>query len=143
MSQEDAPFDRSDLWRIVADIRTAMMTTRAGDDTLHSRPMLYAAVEPDGHIWFFTRANSWKVVEVSEPGSPVNLAYADPEQERFVSLSGKAEVVGDRQKIAELWDEALEPWFPDGLNDPELQLIRVDLEHADFWDGKRRGSLDF
>ena len=50
---------------------------------------------------------------------------------------------GDRQKIAELWNEALEPWFPDGLNDPELQLIRVDLQHADFWDGQRRGGTDF
>jgi general stress protein 26 len=141
--EDDAPFDRSDLWRIVAEIKTAMMTTQAGDGTLHSRPMLYAAVEPDGHIWFFTRANSWKVLEVSEPRSPVNLAYAHPESGRFLSLSGTAEIVGDRQKIAELWNEALEPWFPDGLNDPELQLIRVDLQHADFWDGQRRGGTDF
>jgi general stress protein 26 len=143
VSQEDASFDHSDLWRIVAEIKTAMMTTQAGDATLHSRPMLYAAVEPDGYIWFFTRANSWKVVEMSMPGSPVNLAYADPEKGQFVSLSGKAEIVGDRQKIAELWNDALLPWFPEGLNDPELQLIRVDLTHADFWDGGYRGSIDF
>ena len=153
MSQEDAgagdrpdhegPYDRSDLWRIVASIKVAMMTTQSGDGTLRSRPMLYAAVEPDGHIWFFTRANSWMVVEVSAPHAPVNLAYADPETGRFVSLSGTAESVGDRRKIAELWHDGLFPWFPDGINDPELQLIHITLSSAYVWDGEHQGRLDF
>ena len=130
MSAEDTPYDRDDLWRIVAGIKVAMMTTQASDGMLRSRPMLYAAVEPDGHIWFFTRANSWMVVEAAGPDAPVNLAYADPEASRFVSLSGTAEIVGDRRKIAELWNDSLFPWFPAGINDPELQLIHVALDSA-------------
>ncbi|MEJ7595469.1 MAG: pyridoxamine 5'-phosphate oxidase family protein [Planctomycetaceae bacterium] len=46
----------------------------------------------------------------------------------YVSLSGRATLVQDRQLIEELWHEDLRVWFPEGVNDPLLSLLRVDVD---------------
>ena len=33
-----------------------------------------------------------------------------------------------------LWDARLAAWFPEGLADPRLALLRVDLDHGEYWD---------
>jgi general stress protein 26 len=64
----------------------------------------------------------------------VNLGYADPGSNTFVSVSGKAQLVRDAAKAQELWSPILKAWFPDGLHDPDLALLRVKVEHAEYWD---------
>ena len=64
----------------------------------------------------------------------VNVSYARPEDQRYVSLSGTARLVRDREKIKELWNPALKAWFPQGMDDPEIALIKVRVEQAEYWD---------
>jgi general stress protein 26 len=33
-----------------------------------------------------------------------------------------------------LWNPFYKAWFPDGLDDPHLGLLRVDVEKAEYWD---------
>ena len=40
----------------------------------------------------------------------------------------------DKNKMAELWTPTLKAWFPEGLEDPELALIKVEVERAEIWD---------
>ena len=40
----------------------------------------------------------------------------------------------DKSKAAELWHAALRTWFPKGLSDPELLLLKVSIVHAEYWD---------
>lgn len=121
------------LGEMIADIDFAMMTTVEEDGTLRSRPMSTQQVEFDGELWFFTRESAPKVEEV-ERDRRVNLSYANPEEQRYVSVSGTAQVVRDRQKIKELWSPALKAWFPKGVEDPDIALLRVSVEQAEYWD---------
>ena len=64
----------------------------------------------------------------------MNLSYADPSHNRYVSVSGTAQLVRDRKKNEELWSPVLKAWFPKGLDDPDLALLRVEVEKAEYWD---------
>lgn len=121
------------LGEMIEDIDFAMMTTVEEDGTLRSRPMSTQRVEFNGDLWFFTRSSAPKVDEV-ERDERVNLSYSKPEKQRYVSVSGTARVVRDRQKIEELWSPALKAWFPKGLEDPDIALLKVSVEQAEYWD---------
>lgn len=121
------------LGQLIQGIRVAMLTSLEHDGHLHSRPMVTQQTDFDGSLWFFTRHHTPKVNEV-ERDHQVSVTYVDSEQNRYITVSGAAEVVDDRQKAAEMWSPFHRAWFPRGLADPELRLLRVEVEHAEVWD---------
>jgi general stress protein 26 len=119
---------------MVKTIDIAMLTTVDQDGSLHSRPMsCNGEIEPNGDIWFFTYASSSKVIEV-EQQQQVNVSFADPHKQLYVSMSGSAQLIRDRQKIAQLWQPQLKAWFPKELDEPDLALLKVTVEKAEYWD---------
>jgi general stress protein 26 len=129
-SQSD---DIKKLYEMIKDIRIAMMTTAEPDGTLRSRPMATQQTEFDGDLWFFTGASSGKVDEV-QADRHVNISYAAPDDNRYVSVSGTAQLVRDRAKMEELWNPFLKAWFPKGLDDPDIALLKVHVTEAEYWD---------
>jgi general stress protein 26 len=123
----------SKLRELMKDIRVAMLTTIEADGSLRSRPMQLQESEFDGTLWFLTDVNTAKVYEI-ERHNHVNLAFSHPSKQNYVSVSGVASVVQDRKKAEELWTPLHKAWFPDGLDDPKLALLRVDIEKAEYWD---------
>ncbi len=110
----------------------AMLTTLSGGH-LRSRPMSTQQFESDGDLWFFTSDNSHKIDEINADNR-VNVAYSKPEDNTYVSVSGTAEISKDRAKIEELWSPVLKAWFPEGLEDPTLCLLKVSVEEAEYWE---------
>lgn len=125
------------LGEMIKDISVAMLTTMEAEGGLRSRPMIAQKEEFDGDLWFFTSANSAKVEEVTH-AQDVNISYADPGDQRFVSVSGIAEIVNDRERIEQLWSSGYTAWFPKGLDDPDLALIKVRVYQAEYWDAPSR-----
>lgn len=121
------------LGELIEDVETAMLTTADQDGTLRSRPMATQQTEFDGTLWFFTRSDSEKMQEIGKTPA-VNLSYANPEKNRYISVSGTGSIIRDRQKAEELWNPILKAWFPEGLEDPALALLKVDVEKAEYWD---------
>ncbi len=121
------------LRELIKDIDIAMLTTQEADGTLRSRPMGTQQAEFDGDLWFFTRIDAAKVKEVQRKHA-VNVSYADREHQRYVSVSGEATVLRDRQKIDELWNPIAKIWFPEGKDDPSLALMKVHVMQAEYWD---------
>ena len=134
MSETAHQGDVEKLGKLIKGIKFAMLTTAMPDGTLRSRPMATQQVEFDGVLWFFTQYNSGKVDEIRND-QHVNVSYADPSDNRYVSVSGRAMIVRDRKKSEELWTELHRAWFPKGLDDPNLALLRVDVHDAEYWDG--------
>lgn len=121
------------LGSLIKDVKIAMLTTVDADGSLRSRPMATQKTEFDGTLWFFTRESSPKVDEVQQ-SHEVNASYAAPDSNTYVSVSGSATVVRDMDKAKELWNPILKAWFPKGLEDPDLALLKVDVDKAEFWD---------
>ena len=126
---------RSRLWSLVKDIRFAMFTTRHPNGHLHSRPMTTqnSKIDEDSSLWFFMSRGGDPVEELMADPT-VNLVYADPGEDIYVSISGTAEVVRDAAKTRELWSKMAESWFPGGTSDADLALVQVKIIHANYWD---------
>lgn len=110
---------------------TAMLCTRQHDGTMRARPMGIADAQENGDVWFVTGLGSGKVEEVLKDSAVVVTFQS---KKRFLSLSGRAEVVGDEAKIEALWREDWRPWFPEGADDPRLVLLHVRATEAEYWD---------
>ena len=67
----------------------------------------------------------------------VNASFADTDGQLYASVSGRAEVVRDRAKIEELWRPHLRAWFPEGVETPDIALLKVVAERAEYWDGSQ------
>jgi general stress protein 26 len=123
--------------------RIAMLTTRAPDGTLTSRPMALQETEFDGDLWFFATRDSRKVTHVTaDPQVNVEVTSADT----WVSLTGSARVVQDDAKKRELWNSGVEAWFPNGPEADDIVLIKVEGDSAEYWDtpgGRISTALSF
>lgn len=119
--------------KIIKDIKFAMLTTReVGGNTLVSRPMTLQQIEFDGDLWFFASWSS-ELVNQIENNPYVNLAFSNPKDFSFLSAQGVAEVTTDEEKAKQLWNPLYKAWFPEGLEDPSLCLLKVKIENADYW----------
>ena len=121
------------LNELIKDIRIAMLTTIREDGMPHSRPMAAQQAETDGDLWFFTGWSTHKSREI-ESLPLVNVAYADLNASTYVSVSGRAQILRDPAKAKELWTPFYRAWFPKGLDDPDLALLKVSVEHVEYWD---------
>lgn len=126
---------RTKLWELIKDIRFAMFTTRHGNGHLHSRPMTTQNkdIDEDASLWFFMARDDGPVADLTAD-PVVNLVYADPGEDSYVSVSGTAAVVEDAAKKKQLWSKMNEAWFPAGPTDPNLALVEVKIIHANYWD---------
>ncbi len=116
---------------LAKDIRIAMLTTSDDEGHYVSRPMAQQEVEPDGDLWFFAERSSRKVDHIRvRPAVGVTLTSGDV----WISISGTAEVVEDRAKIHELWNSWVQAWLPQGPDDPDVVLIKVNGHTAEYWD---------
>lgn len=141
-SSENTTSDISKLAELTRDIRVAMMTTFPPGRAPHARPMYTTGVDPktfDGTLWFMSHAESVKNDELAT-NSAVLLTYAAPDKNRYIAISGKADVVRDPAKAKELWNVHAKAWFPGGPEDSSLTLIRVEVGDAEYWDGPSQTS---
>ena len=120
------------LNELINDIQTAMLTTIDGG-VLRSRPMATQKAEFDGTLFFLTGADTHKDEEIKKDNR-VNVSYAEPSDNIYVSVSGTAQTYHDQAKIDELWNPFYKAWFPEGQTDPNIRVLKVTVEQAEYWD---------
>jgi len=122
------------LRKMIKDVKYALLTTAAPDGSLHSRPLTTLDWDFDGVAWFLVPRDSRLASELTR--SPdVNLAYASPEEDTFISLAGRAQVQQNPARARELWNRWAEMFFPDGPESPEVGVLRVEIRSAEYWTG--------
>ena len=127
--------DLKKLRKLIKGARVAMLTTVAPDGTLRNRPMATLKAPFEGDVWFFTRATAPKAGEIRD-NDHVNVSFSDGDDNRYLSISGTASLVRDKERLEQLWSGRLKNWFPDGKKDPDLALLRVRVDRAEYWDAK-------
>jgi general stress protein 26 len=135
MSETDRTDKMQKLAELIDGIDVCMMTTN-DDGTFRSRPMWNKAHKSDiaaGTLYFFTKKSDAKVSEITDDRD-LNCAFSDPSGDRYVSVSGHARVTTDNALAERLWDPTLKSWFPDGPTSPEVAILRVDIDAAEYWD---------
>jgi len=117
------------LRELIKDVDTAMLTT-VTEEGLVSRPMRTQEVEFDGDLWFFTKKETNKYEEILH-NQDVNVAYVG---KSYVSVRGKAVIVEDLDKKKELWSKVHEKIMQTSYDDPNVILIKVTVEAAEYWE---------
>jgi len=120
--------------RLLKDAHIAMMATRHDDGTMHARPMGTNHAEFEGTLWFLTDVRSEKVSDIDRHPE-VLLTYSDEHKQNYVSITGQGQVIRNNPALVhEHWAEPVRAWFPDGPDDPNIAVIRVDVDRAEYWD---------
>lgn len=133
---DQSPFSESlevkKLGELIKNIKIAMLTTVREDQSLHSSPLLTQETDFDGSLWFLISRNSQKCADLRK-NPHVCISYASGS--RYISVSGVAEFENDLVKVQQLWHRSYQSWFPQGILDPTIQILKVKVEKAEFWEG--------
>ena len=129
--------DREKLWDLIKDIKFGMLTHRHSSGIMHSCPLTTQnkELDEDSILYFFISHKSEMATALLTDAN-VNVSYAHPGDDSYVSVSGKAAIAEDQAKKEELWSSFAKVWFPAGVNDPDLALLEVRIHHAEYWDVK-------
>jgi general stress protein 26 len=130
MSDLAADIDR--VWAMIDDIPVAMVVTQEGRH-MRARPMAMRPARAEGVIYFLTDVDAPKAEEIRRNES-ICLALADNRSQKYVSITGHAEIIDDRSRIKEVWSIYDKAFWPD-KDDPRIRVLRVTPESAEFWEG--------
>lgn len=121
--------------RLLKDLPIAFMITVQGDDVV-ARPIGVVGDHGafDGSLWFITDRRSRKVAAIQQ-GATTALVFQNDREGTYLHLNGRASVVEDSDKLKELYTTLQRTWFPKGLDDPDITLVRFDAVSANYWDG--------
>src|SRR4051812_18388086 len=114
------------------DVNICMFTTIGEDGEVSSRPMFTSSIDEEGNVWFFTNEFSGSINEVSKDNL-VHLIYSHPGKNIYLDVKGTCSLVIDHKKMEDLWSPELKNWFPEGLADGKICLVKVSTESAHFW----------
>ena len=132
MSKPQSPHET--LWHLIKDMKFAMFTHRHADGQLHAHPLTTQnrSLDEKGTLYFFVSKATELGQRVQADGN-VCVTYGDPGKDTWVSISGTARVSEDRALKERLYNPLVKAWFPGGLDDPNLELLEVQVGHAEYW----------
>jgi general stress protein 26 len=137
MSQNDH-IDR--VWDIVEKVGVCMLTTQFAGG-LRARPLEARPDRDAGLIFFVTDLHSAKEDEI-EAAPDIGLVFIDPGDKAYLSLTGRACVIRDRQKIKAAWRNTDAVWWLDGPDDRNVCLLQIEPLTAELWDGTGKRRCD-
>ncbi|KAF2671056.1 hypothetical protein BT63DRAFT_385530 [Microthyrium microscopicum] len=140
--QKDVPLDEKvqDLGTFVEKCKFCMMATRiASSGLIVSRCMALAGKENNGVDFIFHANTESGKLDDLKSDSDINLGFLNSSGE-WASISGKADVVTDREQIKKWYSESLKAWMGDledgkhdgGPEDPRICLIKVKAVTAQY-----------
>ncbi len=114
--------------------------TQLTQQPITTRPMSTQKVDEQGNIWFMSSLKSNKNAEIKQ-NNEVQLFYANNSDYEFLTISGKATISTDREKIYEMWTPFAKAWFKDGKDDADISLIKIAPQSAYYWDTKNNKMI--
>lgn len=127
------------LKELIESIRIGLLTTVDLDGVLHTRPVETLRCDTDGTLWFFTDHQSPKANELSHD-MRVSVGYSELAKKIYVAVAGHARILRDKALAAELWTPGQRAWYPKGLDDAHLSILRVTMERAEYWETPGKAS---
>jgi general stress protein 26 len=121
------------LRELLEDFPIAFMVTIANGE-ITARPIGIVGDEKfDGTLWFITDKRSRKVAAI-EAGATTTLLFQNDKNGNYLQMTGRASVVDDRAKLEQLYTTLQRTWFPKGVDDPDITLVRFDADGGNYWD---------
>jgi general stress protein 26 len=135
-----------DLSRKMGEIDFAILSTRSESGHIAGRPMSNNGdVEYKGDSYFFTFENAHTVEDIMRD-EKVALSFTGNKgllgkPPIFITVEGTAELIRDKAAFEEHWTKELDFWFKDGINTPDIVLIKVHAVRIHYWNGVEDGEV--
>jgi general stress protein 26 len=104
------------------------------------RPMSVQKMDESGNLWFLSANDSHKNLEIGRDNH-VQLLFQGSAHSDFLTIYGKATISTDKALIKELWEPILKAWFTEGVDDPRITVIKVDVQEGYYWDNKHGNAV--
>lgn len=129
-----------DIATAMKGIDIAMLTTVTEDGSLASRPMSNNGdVDFDGDSYYFTYEESRMVADIEEEPA-VTLGFSGDDG-LYVAVSGDADLIRDKEEYAGHWNSDLDKWFENGIDTPNIVMIKVEADRLKWWKGEDAGEF--
>jgi len=123
----------SRVWDIIDKVCVGMLTTQFNGG-LRARPLEARTDRDAGIIWFVTDVRSAKNDEIGAAHN-IGLVFFDEYDLAYLSITGRAFVTRDPAKAKDIWRKTDDTWFPDGPDDLNVRVLRIEPITAELWDG--------
>jgi general stress protein 26 len=116
------------LWKKMAD--SPYLMVGKADGSSHSEPLM-AQLDKDlvDTLFFFTGKDN-RLAD----GGKVMAQFVSKGHDYFACMAGTIRQDNDKAMIDKLWSKQVEAWFPEGKEDPNLALLRMDIDSAELWE---------
>jgi general stress protein 26 len=124
-----------ELYDLLKEFDTAMLVTVTPDHKLRARPMEIQDPNeiPGCELWFVTADDTAKVTEIGLDEQVCVCAYRATDR-AYISISARARMDKDPAAIQRLWKPSWKAYFPNGVNDPSITLLKLTVERAEYWE---------
>jgi general stress protein 26 len=119
------------FWKALASDRTMMLGLDGVEDG-HTRPMAAQFENDQSPLWFFASKDQ-AVTQKIGPRQRAIATFAAKGHDLFATVQGTLSVNTDRSVVDRLWNREIAAWYPQGKEDPNLVLLRLDAQQAEIW----------
>lgn len=126
------------FWDRLEDVRTGMLRAEGA----RAVPMSHYVDDddPENAIWFIT-AKGTDISNAAITGADGEYLVTSNDENLYARITGRVSVSQDKEKLDEIWNAVASAWFDGGQQDPDVQLVRFDVQEAEVW--VTGGSLKF
>lgn len=120
---------RERMWEKMGKSPFVMVSLVGADQ--HAEPLTAQLDEDvDGKFWFYTRKDN-RVAS----GGPAMVQFVSKDHKVFACIRGNLVTETDQAIVDKYWSNFVEAWFEGGRNDPNLLMLRFELQDAEIWEG--------
>jgi general stress protein 26 len=128
-----SPEHKELIWNLIKNIKVGMLVTgEQHSEGLRARPMQLVQYAYDGTLYFFTSKKTAKVFEIKEDRD-VCVTFSEPNDDVYVSMTGKARLSDDKELIDRYWNSHVAAWFENGKEDEDLGMLKVKINRGEHW----------
>lgn len=126
------------LKQMIEGLDVCILITTDSEGQRHNKPMAAIRIDDKGDCWFFASKSSGKLKDLST-NNKLQIIFANPANDDYVELHGVGDVICDEEEIRNKWSPLVSQWFPNGVKDPEVCLVKVELTNIFYWDAQTEG----
>jgi len=135
----------AEISKRMAGIDIAILSTHTQGGQIANRPMSNNGdVDYDGTSYYFTYEQARTVAEI-QANAKVALGFAGSggifSDAIYVAVEGTAERIRDKAAFQTHWTSDLDRWFDQGVDTPNIVLIKVTANRITYWDGEDEGEI--
>lgn len=118
------------FWKRLDDINSGMLGLTEDPRLV---PMSHYADRDLNTLWFITAKGTDLSQSLHDGAKDALHVVSSANEGLYTRIHGRLSLSNDSKKLDELWNAVASSWFEEGRQDPDVQLLRLDLAEAEVW----------